>query len=92
MKVGINALTATFVIGVIAGLALTPDGRAWMRHPTLLLGGQASASAPPSAEAETETTAAPVVAPGAPAPTVARTTPRAERLAKGAVRLGGLGD
>ncbi|MDQ8027545.1 MAG: DUF459 domain-containing protein [Brevundimonas sp.] len=92
MKVGINALTATFVIGVIAGLALTPDGRAWMRHPTLLLGGQASASAPPSAEAETETTAAPVVAPVAPAPTVVRTTPLAERLAKGSLRIGVFGD
>lgn len=88
MKAGINALTATFVVGVIAGLALTPDGREWMRRPTLLLGGQAAASAPPSAETE----AAPVVAPSAPAPTVTAVTPLGERLAKGQLRIGVFGD
>ncbi|WP_420478766.1 DUF459 domain-containing protein [Brevundimonas sp. FT23028] len=88
MKAGINALTATFVVGVIAGLALTPDGRDWMRRPTLLLGGQAAASAPPSAEAE----AAPVVAPSAPAPVVTAVTPLGERLAKGSLRIGVFGD
>lgn len=90
MKFGINALTATFVVGVIAGLALTPDGRDWMRHPTLLLGGQASASAPPSAEAE----APPAVAPVAPvaAPVSAAVTPLADRVAKGSLRIGVFGD
>lgn len=88
MKVGINVLTATFVVGVIAGLALTPDGRDWMRHPTLLLGGQASASAPPSAEAE----APPAVAPVAPAPVSAAVTPLADRIAKGSLRIGVFGD
>ncbi|WP_439472313.1 SGNH/GDSL hydrolase family protein [Brevundimonas sp.] len=88
MKAGINALTATFVVGVIAGLALTPDGREWMRRPTLLLGGQAAASAPPSAEAE----AAPVVAPVAPVAANIAVTPLGERLAKGQLRIGVFGD
>lgn len=88
MRLGINALTAVFVVGVIAGLALTPDGRAWMRHPTLLLGGQASASAPPSAETE----APPAVAPVAPAPMTVAVTPLSERLAKGPLRIGVFGD
>lgn len=87
MKLGINALTATFVVGVIAGLALTPDGREWMRRPTLLLGGQAAAYAPPSAETE----AAPVVAPAVIAP-LAAVTPLGERLAKGQLRIGVFGD
>lgn len=90
MKVGINALTATFVVGVIAGLALTPDGRDWMRHPTLLLGGQASASAPPSAEAEAPPAVAPVAP--APAPVSAAVTPLADRVARGSLRIGVFGD
>jgi len=88
VKAGINALTATFVVGVIAGLALTPDGREWMRRPTLLLGGQAAASAPPSAEAED----APVVAPVAPVAANIAVTPLGERLAKGQLRIGVFGD
>ena len=48
MRAGINALTIVFVLGVAAGLALTPDGRQWLRHPTVMLGGEANASAPPS--------------------------------------------
>ncbi|QLQ12954.1 MAG: hypothetical protein HZY74_06120 [Brevundimonas sp.] len=47
MRAGINALTVAFVVGVLAGLLLTPDGRGWLRHPTLLLGGSAAASASP---------------------------------------------
>lgn len=92
MKVGINALTAVFVVGVVAGLALTPDGRDWMRRPTLLLGGQASASAPPSAETESDTEAAPVVAPLAPAPVAVAVTPLSARLARGPLRIGVFGD
>ncbi|QDH72839.1 DUF459 domain-containing protein [Brevundimonas sp. M20] len=87
MKFGINALTGVFLVGVVAGLALTPDGREWMRRPTLLLGGQASAEAPPSAEGE----AAPVVAAAVSAP-VAAVTPLSERLAKGQLRIGVFGD
>lgn len=61
VKFGVNSLTAMFVAGVVGGLALTPDGRAWLRSPTLLLGGQANASAsPPAVE--------PVAAPAAVAP------------------------
>jgi len=87
LKLGINALTGVFLVGVVAGLALTPDGREWMRRPTLLLGGQAAASAPPSAEVE----AAPVAAPAVVAPVVA-VTPLSERLAKGQLRIGVFGD
>jgi hypothetical protein len=86
VKAGINALTATFVVGVIAGLALTPDGREWMRRPTLLLGGQAAASAPPSAEA------APVAAPSVATVAPVAVTPLGERLAKGQLRIGVFGD
>lgn len=87
MRAGINALTAAFVVGVVAGLALTPDGRAWMREPTLLLGEKAAASAP----AATPEPAAPppnVAAPAA-APTI---TPLASRLAQGPLRIGVFGD
>lgn len=45
VRAGINALTVAFVVGVLAGLMLTPDGRAWLSNPTLMLGGQANASA-----------------------------------------------
>ena len=44
MKSGINGMTVALLVGVLIGLALTPDGRAWLRHPTLLL-GTANASA-----------------------------------------------
>lgn len=88
MKVGINSLTAVFVVGVVAGLALTPDGREWMRRPTLLLGGQAAASAPPSAEAET----APVAAPVVPVPASVAVTPLSARMAQGPLRIGVFGD
>ncbi|MBL0948625.1 MAG: DUF459 domain-containing protein, partial [Brevundimonas sp.] len=57
MRAGINALTAAFVVGVLAGLLLTPDGRAWLSNPTLMLGGQANASA---SAAGTAVAAAPV--------------------------------
>jgi hypothetical protein len=88
LKVGINSLTAVFVVGVVAGLALTPDGREWMRRPTLLLGGQAAASAPPSAEAET----APVAAPVVPVPASVAVTPLSARMAQGPLRIGVFGD
>ncbi|MBA3051147.1 MAG: DUF459 domain-containing protein, partial [Alphaproteobacteria bacterium] len=48
LRAGVNALTAIFVVGVLAGLALTPDGRAWLRNPTIMLGDKAAASAPPA--------------------------------------------
>lgn len=87
LRAGINALTAIFVVGVLAGLALTPDGRAWLRNPTVLLGDKAAASAPPAP--------APVVAPVATAaavPVAARVTPLNARLAQGPLRIGVFGD
>ncbi|MGZ9099025.1 MAG: SGNH/GDSL hydrolase family protein [Brevundimonas sp.] len=84
MRTGVNALTAVFVVGVLAGLALTPDGRAWLRHPTVMLGDRAAASAPPS---PAPAAAAPVVAPA-----VAAVTPLPARLAQGPLRIGVFGD
>jgi hypothetical protein len=86
LRAGINALTAAFVVGVVAGLALTPDGRAWMREPTLLLGEKAAASAPaaPEPAAPPPNLSAPVAA--------ATVTPLAARLAQGALRIGVFGD
>ncbi len=86
MRAGINALTAIFVIGVLAGLALTPDGRAWLRNPTVMLGDKAAASAPPP---PAPVVAAPVAAP---APAVVRVTPLNARLAQGPLRIGVFGD
>jgi|TARA_R110002124_G_scaffold244207_1_gene409309 hypothetical protein len=84
VRAGINALTVAFVVGVLAGLLLTPDGRAWLRHPTLMLGSTANASAPAAVEA----------AP-APAPVVAArpaVTPLTTRMARGQLRIGVFGD
>ena len=86
MRAGINALTAIFVIGVLAGLALTPDGRAWLRNPTVMLGDKAAASAPPPAAPA----AAP--APAAVVPVAVRVTPLNARLAQGPLRIGVFGD
>ena len=89
MRAGINALTAAFVVGVAAGLALTPDGRAWIRQPTLLLGEKANASAPAErSEREPE----PIAAAVTPAPAPVAVTPLEQRLAKGPLRIGVFGD
>ncbi len=74
------------MVGVLAGLALTPDGRAWLRNPTVMLGDKAAASAPPS---PAPVAAAPVVAP---TPAMARVTPLSARLAQGPLRIGVFGD
>lgn len=86
MKFGVNTVTAVFVAGVVGGLALTPDGRAWLRSPTLMLGGQANASAsPPAVEA-------PPAAP-APARPVAQVQDASVLKAKaGNLRVGVFGD
>ena len=86
LRAGINALTAIFVVGVLAGLALTPDGRAWLRNPTVMLGDKAAASAPPPAAPA----AAP--APAAVVPVAVRVTPLNARLAQGPLRIGVFGD
>ena len=78
-------MTAIFGIGVLAGLLLTPDGRQWLRHPTVMLGDRANASAPAAP------VAAPVAVVAAPPP-VPAVTPLAARLTKGPLRIGVFGD
>ena len=77
------------MIGVLAGLALTPDGRTWLRHPTIMLGDKAAASAPPPAAVSAPVAAVPATAP---APVMARVTPLNVRLAQGPLRIGVFGD
>ena len=91
LRAGVNALTVAFLVGVAAGLLLTPDGRQWLRHPTVMLGDRANASAPPSAAAPPpEAVSAPAPAPAPPAaPAV---TPLPARLAQGPLRIGVFGD
>jgi hypothetical protein len=89
LRAGVNALTIAFVVGVVAGLALTPDGRAWMRHPTVMLGGQASAS---PATPEPETPVTPAGAPAAAPVASVAVTPLAARIAQGSLRIGVFGD
>jgi hypothetical protein len=88
LRAGINALTAIFVVGVLAGLALTPDGRAWLRNPTVMLGDKASASAPPASAPAPRPAAAPAPA----AVLAAAVTPLSARLAQGPLRIGVFGD
>lgn len=87
MRAGINSLTAALLVGVAIGLVLTPDGRAWMKRPTLILGStaaNASASAPspaplpPAAEA--------------PRPSIPVVTPLSTRMQRGQLRIGVFGD
>jgi uncharacterized protein len=87
VKFGVNSLTAMFVAGVLGGLALTPDGRAWLRSPTLMLGGQANASASPEPEA-----AQPVEAAPAPQPVVAMQDASVLKAKAGSLRIGVFGD
>ncbi|HEV7354303.1 MAG TPA: DUF459 domain-containing protein [Brevundimonas sp.] len=93
MRAWINGLTAALLVGVVIGLMLTPDGRAWLRHPTLLLGGGANASASPTPEAgpEVETVAPAVAAPVAAGPRGAPASLRAA-AADGTLRIGVFGD
>jgi hypothetical protein len=86
VRAGINALTAALLIGVLIGLALTPDGRDWLRRPTFLFGSSANASA----NAPPVEPAAPPPVPAAPvAPVV---TPLSARMAQGQLRVGVFGD
>ncbi|WP_309629139.1 DUF459 domain-containing protein [Brevundimonas sp.] len=87
MRAGINAVTAALVVGVLIGLALTPDGRGWLRRPTLMPGGAANASASPS-----PTTVSPAALPAAPAAPGPALTPLAARAASGHLRIGVFGD
>jgi len=85
LRAGINAVTAALVVGVLIGLALTPDGRGWLRRPTLMLGGDANASAGPEPMA-------PAVLPVVTAAAAPVLTPLAERAARGQLRIGVFGD
>ncbi|OYX55145.1 MAG: GDSL family lipase [Brevundimonas subvibrioides] len=85
MRAGINAVTAALVVGVLIGLALTPDGRGWLRRPTLMLGGDANASAGPEPMA-------PAVLPVVTAAAAPVLTPLAARAARGQLRIGVFGD
>lgn len=87
MRAGVNALTVTFLIGVVAGLLLTPDGRHWLRNPTVMLGDRANASAPPES-APASPPPAVVAAP----PAIPAVTPLSARLAQGPLRIGVFGD
>lgn len=87
MRAGINALTVAFVVGVLAGLLLTPDGRAWLSHPTLMFGGQANASA----TATTTETAAVDTPVEVEAPAVPTSSLKA-RYADGSLTIGVFGD
>ncbi|MBX9574707.1 MAG: DUF459 domain-containing protein [Caulobacteraceae bacterium] len=86
MKFGVNTVTAVFVAGVVGGLALTPDGRAWLRSPTLMLGGHANASASPPA-AET-----PAAAPAPAQPVVQVQDASGLKAKAGNLRVGVFGD
>ncbi len=83
VRAGVNSVTVALLIGITIGLALTPDGRAWLREPTLLLGSSAnaSASAPKAVTAlSVGSDAAPIV------------TPLMDRIAGGQLRVGVFGD
>lgn len=84
MRAGINVVTATLVVGILIGVALTPDGRGWLSHPTLMPGGAANASASPPPPAAVLPVATPVVP--------LALTPLSERAARGSLRIGVFGD
>ncbi len=89
MKSGINGLTVALLIGVLIGLVLTPDGRDWLRHPTLLLGSANASSTDPAAPETPATRTQPVAA--RPTPAV-RITPLDQRMATGQLTIGVFGD
>jgi uncharacterized protein len=88
VKLGVNALTAAFVVGVLSGLVLTQDGRDWLRRPTLMLGGSANASA----TSDVQRAPAPVAAPAPAAPPLVDASGLKARVAAGGLRIGVFGD
>lgn len=88
MRASINALTAALIVGVVLGLALTPDGRGWLRNPTLML-GSANASASPSASVSVAAAPTPAVEIVHARPSV---TLLDRRLAQGELVVGVIGD
>ena len=79
-------MTAALLVGVVVGLALTPDGRAWLKRPTLMLGSTANASA--SAPSPAPLTAN-VAAPATTGPVI---TSLSTRMQRGQLRIGVFGD
>lgn len=88
LRASINALTVALIVGVVLGLALTPDGRAWLRNPTLMLGAGAHASASPPAPRAVAEAARPAPS----APPVPAVTPLDRRRAEGELVVGVIGD
>jgi uncharacterized protein len=88
VKLGVNALTAAFVVGVLSGLVLTQDGRDWLRRPTLMLGGSANASA----TSDVQRAPAPVAVPAPAAPPLVDASGLKARVAAGGLRIGVFGD
>ncbi|WP_253189157.1 DUF459 domain-containing protein [Brevundimonas sp. LM2] len=80
-------MTAALVVGIGIGLILTPDGRDWLRHPTLMLGGSANASAGRAPVAPSAMAAALPPVPVLPAP-----TPLQQKVEQGGLRVGVFGD
>lgn len=91
MRAGINSLAIALIAGVAIGLALTPDGRAWLQRPTLLFGDAASASASPAAP-ESPTEPSPAPAPVSAPPARIDGAALRARYAEGALRIGVFGD
>jgi hypothetical protein len=89
VRASINGLTAALVVGVLLGLILTPDGRQWLRRPTLLLGGSANASSAAPAVAAPVVQTAPSSISTSSAPAI---TPLDQRLQAGQLRIGVIGD
>ncbi|WP_029415087.1 SGNH/GDSL hydrolase family protein [Brevundimonas bacteroides] len=87
MRAGVNAVTAALVVGVGIGLALTPDGRAWLARPTLMLGDAANASASPPSAVD-----APPLAMTAVAPVAHPVSTLRDKAAQGQLRIGVFGD
>jgi hypothetical protein len=85
VRANINSLTAALLIGVGIGLVLTPDGRSWLQHPTLLFGSTANASAGPEPVSA-------AVQPVANVSTGPAITPLKVRMASGKLRVGVFGD
>ena len=88
MRAGVNAVTAALVVGVGIGLALTPDGRAWLKRPTLMADGANASASPPMARGTTPSPTAltAVVPPVPPA------NPLRDKASQGRLRIGVFGD
>lgn len=92
MRSNIIALILALIAGIVLGLALTPDGRAWLRDPVLRLDGGAStaqSAATTEVQAEVEASASSRSHARAPTPAPA---PLARRFAERQLVVGVMGD